>query len=587
MKSGEKMNTSSTGKTKVLFALLMAAVFIFTITGNSWSSVYAQDIPTDSSASEVYTPETSFIEVVSPYFSIEHRSLSDGTQISGYIINGPPEPPAEYEAERAASILPLPSRGIIAGFPSYSWVFGCSAVSGAMIAAYYDNNGYDNMYAGPTNGGVMPLTDTSWATWYDGFATYPNNPLIASHNGGDGRTTKGSIDDYWVQYGSTDDDPYITGAWTQHTWSDAIGDYMKTSQSAAPYNNDDGSTKFWNYDTSGDQLTCSTMVTNNIDHLDGTYGRKLFYEARGYTVTDCYNQNTDNNPNISSGGFSLADFQAEIDAGHPVLLNLQGHSIVGYGYVGSTIYIRDTWDNNPANTYTMTWGTSYSGMELLSVSVVNLSGPYRSYLPMIIGGGPPSQVLWSQAISSVDADVYASQDFETAYDIFDIYIADDFLVPAGGWTLKEIFVPGDLWSGGTTLLNAHHLVFEIYTDTPGMPSGYPGGGGALHSISLLPTDAQIALSVGFGGFLSDVTLTLSTPINLGPGVYWLVFYPELDYTSDGQYGRHVSDTTNGYVAMVINPDGGFGFPPVWTSVQDGSTWGMSTQDMAFELRGNP
>ena len=578
------MNTSSTGKTKVLFALLMAAVFIFTITGNSWSSVYAQDIPTDSSASEVYTPETSFIEVVSPYFSIEHRSLSDGTQISGYIINGPPEPPAEYEAERAASILPLPSRGIIAGFPSYSWVFGCSAVSGAMIAAYYDNNGYDNMYAGPTNGGVMPLTDTSWATWYDGFATYPNNPLIASHNGVDGRTTKGSIDDYWVQYGSSANDPYI-GNWTEHTWSDAIGDYMKTSQTA--YSNTDGSTQFWNYDTSGDQLTCSTMVTNNIDHLDGTYGRKLFYEARGYTVTDCYNQNTDNNPNISSGGFSLADFQAEIDAGHPVLLNLQGHSIVGYGYVGSTIYIRDTWDNNPANTYTMTWGTSYSGMELLSVSVVNLSGPYRSYLPMIIGGGPPSQVLWSQAISSVDADVYASQDFETAYDIFDIYIADDFLVPAGGWTLKEIFVPGDLWSGGTTLLNAHHLVFEIYTDTPGMPSGYPGGGGALHSISLLPTDAQIALSVGFGGFLSDVTLTLSTPINLGPGVYWLVFYPELDYTSDGQYGRHVSDTTNGYVAMVINPDGGFGFPPVWTSVQDGSTWGMSTQDMAFELRGNP
>ncbi len=578
------MNTSSTGKTKVLFALLMAAVFIFTITGNSWSSVYAQDIPTDSSASEVYTPETSFIEVVSPYFSIEHRSLSDGTQISGYIINGPPEPPAEYEAERAASILPLPSRGIIAGFPSYSWVFGCSAVSGAMIAAYYDNNGYDNMYAGPTNGGVMPLTDTSWATWYDGFATYPNNPLIASHNGVDGRTTKGSIDDYWVQYGSSANDPYI-GNWTEHTWSDAIGDYMKTSQTA--YSNTDGSTQFWNYDTSGDQLTCSTMVTNNIDHLDGTYGRKLFYEARGYTVTDCYNQNTDNNPNISSGGFSLADFQAEIDAGHPVLLNLQGHSIVGYGYVGSTIYIRDTWDNNPANTYTMTWGTSYSGMELLSVSVVNLSGPYRSYLPMIIGGGPPSQVLWSQAISSVDANVYASQDFETAYDIFDIYIADDFLVPAGGWTLKEIFVPGDLWSGGTTLLNAHHLVFEIYTDTPGMPSGYPGGGGALHSISLLPTDAQIALSVGFGGFLSDVTLTLSTPINLGPGVYWLVFYPEMDYTSDGQYGRYVSDTTNGYVAMVINPDGGFGFPPVWTSVQDGSTWGMSTQDMAFELRGNP
>jgi len=77
------------------------------------------------------------------------------------------------------------------------------------------------------------------------------------------------------------------------------------------------------------------------------------------------------------GGFSLADFQAEIDAGHPVLLNLQGHSIVGYGYSGSTIYIRDTWSSNPGYTPTMTWGGSYppgpDAMDLYSVSVVKLA----------------------------------------------------------------------------------------------------------------------------------------------------------------------------------------------------------------------
>ena len=72
----------------------------------------------------------------------------------------------------------------------------------------------------------MPLTDTGWATWSDGVDTYPNNPLIASHLNLDGRTTKGSIDDYWIEYGSTNPDPYI-GHWTQHTWGDAIGDYMK------------------------------------------------------------------------------------------------------------------------------------------------------------------------------------------------------------------------------------------------------------------------------------------------------------------------------------------------------------------------
>ena len=305
--------------------------------------------------------------VVNPYFTIENITFSDGIEISGYLINGPSEPLPEYEAERQASIVELSTRGTITNFPSYDWVFGCSAVSAAMIAGYYDNNGYPNMYAGPTNGGAMPITDTSWSAWSDGYTTYPNNPLIASHNGVDGRSTRGSIDDYWVRSNSTTDDPYITNGWTQHTWGTAVGDYMKTSQSE--YDNVDGSTVFYNWTSNSTPLTCDDMETYDIAYRDGTYGRKLFYEARGYTVEECYNQKTDNN----SGGFTLADFQAEIDAGHPVFLNINGHSIVGFGYSGSTVYIRDTWDSNPNNVYSMTWGGSYAGRELLSVSIVRLS----------------------------------------------------------------------------------------------------------------------------------------------------------------------------------------------------------------------
>ena len=57
----------------------------------------------------------------------------------------------EFEASRV-TVLDRAST-IIPSFPSYDWVFGCSAVSSAMISAYYDNNGYTNMYTGPTNGG--------------------------------------------------------------------------------------------------------------------------------------------------------------------------------------------------------------------------------------------------------------------------------------------------------------------------------------------------------------------------------------------------------------------------------------------------
>ena len=61
---------------------------------------------------------------------------------------------------------------------------------------------------------------------------------------------------------------------------------MKTSQSAS--GNIDGSTTFWSYN-SATPLTCSAMAGFGITN-DGTLGRELFYQAKGYTVTTCYNQ---------------------------------------------------------------------------------------------------------------------------------------------------------------------------------------------------------------------------------------------------------------------------------------------------------
>lgn len=375
-----------TKKRNYYFLFVSIFALVLSMTGNLSQPAYAQETPPGPDSEEFLHPE---VEVVSPYLSIVHQTMADGKAVSGYVINGPPAPPPGFERESNASIQLSPSAVSLTNFPSYKWVFGCSAVSGAMIAAYYDRGAYPNMYTGRTNGGLMPLTDTSWPTWPvdasdpDDIHRYPNNPLIASHKDIDGRGTKGSIDDYWVSYLSIENDPYI-GSWTQHTWETAIGDYMKTSQSASPYLNRDGSTVFYTYTSNPKRFTCSDMEFYIKDDEDGTYGRKLFYEARGYTVTDCYNQNTDNN----AGGFSLADFKAEIDAGHPVLLNLAGHSIVGFGYDGSTVFLRDTWDNDPAQIYkSMQWGGSYDGMDLLSVSIVHLQASTlvnKVFLPLVM-----------------------------------------------------------------------------------------------------------------------------------------------------------------------------------------------------------
>jgi len=311
------------------------------------------------------------LKQINKYFSTQDTTYNDGSVHERAIIHGPPKPPPGY-LTRATALLPAPmpemGANSLADVPTFTWVFGCSAVSGSMIAGFYDRNGFPNIYTGATNGGVIPLVEHSaWGTWTDSSGDpYPNNPLIASHQGLDGRTDYGSIDDYWVSYLSNSRDPYISGHWTEHAWGDAVGDYMKTSQYA--YNNVDGSTSFY-YINAATPLSCEAMEIYGEAPYDGTYGRKLFYEARGYTVTDCYTQMTDNK---HAGGFSFAQYKTEIDAGRPVLLNLNGHSIVGVGYDDSsnTVYIHDTWDHS---NHTMTWGGSYSGMALWGVSIVNLA----------------------------------------------------------------------------------------------------------------------------------------------------------------------------------------------------------------------
>lgn len=385
------MNSQPTAKIRKILMALLLIICLVSFLGMGTSSIArAQD-------------EGPF----SDYYTDTVVTLKDGKQVNGLVIHGPPHPPPGQV--RKTISLPAPDAALGVGVltvPAYDWSFGCSATSGSMIAAFYDRNGYADIYTGQTGGGVMPLNSGVWPNWTDGVGdTYGQCPLTASHNGLDGRTIRGSIDDYWVSYLSNVQDPYITNGWTQHAWGDAIGDYMKTSQSA--YGNVDGSTVFYNWTRSSAPLTCDDMVTYEITE-DGTYGRREFYEAKGYTVTDCYNQNTDN---IIKGGFSFAMFQAEINAGRPVMLNLKGHTVVGIGYdsATSTVYLNDTWDYL---THTMIWGGSYAGLRLQSVSIVNLasSSPVK-YTLSVTKGGSGSGIVTSYP-NGINCGAACAYDFE-------------------------------------------------------------------------------------------------------------------------------------------------------------------------------
>jgi len=315
----------------------------------------------------VFTSQVVADEQDNEYYRVRTITLEDGTSIDEVAIIGPPTPPLGYERPLAKipdKSVKLLAANTLSDVPAFDWCYGCSATSAAMIAGYYDRTTYPNMYAGPTNGGVMPMDNSAWG-WMAGEC-----PLSATHMGYDGRAIRGHVDDYWIAYGSTDPDPFITNGWPEHAYEDCTADYMKTNQSN--YGNTDGATTFWNY-TDGSPWYWWEMENYGIDTTDGGYGVKLFYESRGYTVTDMYNQyilgwqgNTQ--------GFTYDQYKAEIDAGRPVMIHVAGHTVVGFGYDDATnlMYIHDTWDYLD---HTMTWGGSYAGMDHYGVTIVQVGAP--------------------------------------------------------------------------------------------------------------------------------------------------------------------------------------------------------------------
>lgn len=286
-----------------------------------------------------------------------HYIDENGEEIIQVTIPGSP-PPEVYKAQAAA----LTSTAVVINdVPALSWSFGCTATSAAMLAGFYDRQGYHNMYAGPTNSGLFPLTNAIWGTATINGEVRALCPLSATRNGLDGRTTRGHVDDFWIEYGNNDDDPYITNGWIAHSYEDCTADYMKTNQSE--YGNSDGSTTYYFHPSGGKY--------SGTDDKDGPYGFQQFIESRNYTLENRFSQ-TIVGYDGNTTGFSFNDYVAEIDANRPVMIHLIGHTTLGVGYDfdTQTVYLHDTWDYN---THSMIWGGEYQDRQHIAVSVFELT----------------------------------------------------------------------------------------------------------------------------------------------------------------------------------------------------------------------
>lgn len=299
-------------------------------------------------------------------------------------MDSPPTRPVGPESTMADSPGVISQSAVLLNnVPTSTWTYGCSATSAGMIFGYYDRTGYPNMYTGPTNGGVAPLTDLGQGIG----APIPGScSIIATQNGFDGLVGNGHVDDYWISYNSTGPDPW-EGQWPEHSWSSCTADFLGTNQwkwdfigndGVKDFNVDGGTALFMRSDNAK-LYDYVPPASSGLPQTEMTHGLRLFAESRGYSVQynagvgayEVYTQKTDNQ---QPGGFSFADFQAEINAGRPVMVQVEGHTMVGMGYDAptNTIYIHDTWDNA---VHTMPWGGNYYGMNLVAITVLHLAPP--------------------------------------------------------------------------------------------------------------------------------------------------------------------------------------------------------------------
>ncbi len=280
------------------------------------------------------------------------------------------------------------------GGPAYAWWYGCSPTSAGMMMGFYDRDGYAGLsYDSLVPGGKAEATTFPVSNAWDALV----KNVIAS---------QGYVNDYY-RFANGVPDTNSSGNAAYNVAGDdvavpthaanSLADFMGSGQDWV--GNANGWTTFW-YWTNHAKFYASDAAGLGLQGQDGMYGMDLYFRFAGYGTGDIasdmnfYTWHIKTSSSITDLGCTFADYKALIDAGLVVMIQLEGHSVFGYGYTtDGKIIFHDTWDDQE---HTMDWGGSYAGMYEWGMTCFTPSGGGAVPLPptvLLLGSGLISLAL--------------------------------------------------------------------------------------------------------------------------------------------------------------------------------------------------
>lgn len=337
--------------------------------------------------------------------------------------------------------------------PEAEYMYGCVPTAAAMLLGYYDLYGYQGHdFSNIVEGKVELKARGTDGNSYDmdafdtvlGRLTASKEYVYRFHSRDGVETTPQQE----LEYAFKDDNKTLnTDEWN------CLADYFGTGQ-------------FWrgadNLVTLVSYCTLADLYNNNYSDVritDGTTtrmvryndttmlpGLDLYVQSRGYQLD--YEVTGTYQVDVAGGSFTFNDYMKEIDSGRPVLITIEEHVMIGYGYNKKTQEI--IFDDCYRIDQRMKWGGTYRysdkdrKLESITVIAFNMNGDVDLALADTRGTSE-KLVLTATASGTVTEDYCVAGKGNT---VCLTYTACNLGAKRSGKFQASVYVDGTLFSSG-------------------------------------------------------------------------------------------------------------------------------------------